>query len=145
MGAFNGGARTGGPATVVTRRRSYAAVYIHHVHGRLRMQIAELRRDQAANFAMRRQLYAINGVTRVTTNAVIGSVTVEYDRQACTCQEFADALCAHGVDLRSSRITVADAVAGIGNTASSARETMVSAVAQTLFEAVLRRAVRAIF
>ena len=52
--------------------------YLHHVKGRLRVQATVLRGNAAGMRALRQQLGAIRGVRKVTSNPVIGSITVEY-------------------------------------------------------------------
>jgi len=73
--------------------------YAHHVPGRLRVVLQHLKNDRAATEHTCKRLGTIAGVRRVRGNAVLGSLTVEYD--PCMAPgAFLGALQAHGIAVR---------------------------------------------
>lgn len=54
-------------------------LHFHHVPGRLRVELASLRRNREAAGAVAEALRAIPGVTTVSVAPAIGSLTVTYD------------------------------------------------------------------
>src|SRR5271156_6522701 len=55
--------------------------YLHHVKGRLRVQAIVLRGNAAGMQALQQQLGATRGVRKVTSNPIIGSITIEYAQE----------------------------------------------------------------
>ena len=56
------------------------SVYIHHVPGRLRLQIGRLKRDPAAAASARRRIATESGVREAKVNLLTGSLIIAYDR-----------------------------------------------------------------
>jgi hypothetical protein len=61
--------------------RASPSTYFHHVKGRSRVQAIVLRGNAAGMQALQQQLGAISGVRKVTSNPIIGSITVEYAQE----------------------------------------------------------------
>lgn len=56
--------------------------YMHILPGKICIRTSVLRRDEVEVFPVSRCLKAIQGVTSVKINNVIGSVLIDYDRSA---------------------------------------------------------------
>jgi Heavy metal associated domain 2 len=63
----------------VVRNAHLTPEYVHHIPGRMRLQSDELKRKPTAIAQAAQRLVHVPGVSRVTTNEMIGSITLEYD------------------------------------------------------------------
>jgi len=68
----------------------------HHIPGRLRVRIPQVKRNEAAAQAVQRRLTGLPGVTSARANVVTGSVTVTYDPQAISGDDLVGALAESG-------------------------------------------------
>jgi len=57
--------------------------HIHHVPGRLRIRIPELKRNPAMADSLITKLESTTGVSSVVANSLTGSVLIHYDDSAC--------------------------------------------------------------
>jgi len=78
--------------------------YVHHVPGRIRMEFRQLRNESMAVSTVCTRARAISGVLAVKSNTVIGSITIEYDRQM-NFEPLRQELLASGMDLRKRQRT----------------------------------------
>jgi hypothetical protein len=132
-----------GTALIVPFPRLLVPVYWHHVSGRLRLQMAELKGDAAVTEATRRRLSTIPGVTAVRTSERIGSITLEYDPQVLTLDQLVMALRQRGVRFSPRQVP---ARSGPPRRASfPLAQAAVETVAKTLLEIAVQRAAMAIF
>lgn len=57
--------------------------HIHHVPGRLRIRIPELKRNPAMADSLKTKLESTSGVRSVIANSLTGSVLIHYDCRVC--------------------------------------------------------------
>lgn len=107
-------------------------LHFHHVPGRLRVELARIRRNSQAAEAAVEALRAIPGVTSVSSSPAIGSLTVTYDRGRVS----PDRLTAALEELGCLGLQASGAVAPRGKALVSAAGDM---AARALVEALLRR------
>jgi hypothetical protein len=72
------------------------AHYIHHVPGRLRIRIPQLKRDAVHAEAAEAFVLAIEGVTAARANSVTGSIILTYQRDVVSAGTILDALALRG-------------------------------------------------
>lgn len=94
----------------------------HHIPGRLRVRIPQVKRNEALAEAVQRRLAGLPGVTSTRANVVTGSVTVTYDPAAVTGDSLIGALAETGYVARD----IASAAAEVEGAASRAIEVSAS-------------------
>src|SRR5919106_1609612 len=63
---------------------------VHRVDGRLRLRVSHIKNNARSATSLEALLKSINGVTEVSTNAVTGSVAIEYDPWRLTERDLLD-------------------------------------------------------
>ncbi len=107
-------------------------LHFHHVPGRLRVELASIRRDSRAAEAAADALRALPGVTSVSSSPAIGSLTVVYDPRRIAPRDLTAALERQGYLDRSAKASPAPAGRALISRAGDI-------AAQALVEAALRR------
>ncbi len=107
-------------------------LHFHHVPGRLRVELASIRRDSRAAEAAANALRALAGVTSVSSSPAIGSLTVVYDPRRIAPRDLTAALERQGYLDRSAKASPAPAGRALISRAGDI-------AAQALVEAALRR------
>jgi copper chaperone CopZ len=72
-------------------------IYIHHVPGRLRLRLRQLKANQPAAQAACEALRPLPGVTHVDSNPATGSVTIRYDCRESALEEVWEVLHRQGL------------------------------------------------
>ena len=72
-------------------------LYIHHVPGRLRLQISTLKSNQSLAQATLNNISAITGVLDARVSVVTGSLIITYDKQRLSAAALWQALCHRGL------------------------------------------------
>lgn len=72
-------------------------LYIHHVPGRLRLQISRLKSNQSLADVTLDNVSAISGVLDARVSIITGSLIVTYDKQRLTPAALWQSLCDRGV------------------------------------------------
>lgn len=67
------------------KQAELAMVQVHHVAGRLRMTLPQLKDQRKLAAQVERSLAALDGVSLVQANVFTGSVTLHYDRHRLEC------------------------------------------------------------
>ncbi|MEK4032624.1 HMA2 domain-containing protein [Methylocystis sp. IM3] len=107
-------------------------LHFHHVPGRLRVELASIRRNRQAAEAAANALRALPGVTAVSTSPAIGSLTVSYDPRRIAPHDLTAALDRQGCLGPKGAAAPAASSKGLASRAGDM-------AAQALVEAVLRR------
>jgi copper chaperone CopZ len=117
-----------------------APAYLHHVPGRLRLKAAEFRRQPGLLEAARRELRALHGVCRVSTNLLTGSILVEYDPAVSTPDALSEAMqkCGFpGIGQHTAILDTATQASMIESFAGMAVRTLLELCVERLFVAVI--------
>ncbi len=107
-------------------------LHFHHVPGRLRVELASIRRDRRAAAAAADALRALPGVRAVSSSPAIGSLTVTYDPGRIAPREITAALERQGCLDAKSKATSGQPGAALLSRAGDM-------AAQALVETLLRR------
>jgi copper chaperone CopZ len=117
-----------------------APAYLHHVPGRLRLKAAEFRHQPRVLEAARRELSALHGVCRVSTNLLTGSILVEYDPAVLTPDALSEAMqkCGFpGIGRHATTLDTARQASVIESFAGAAVRTLLELCVERLFVAVI--------
>lgn len=68
---------------------------VHHIPGRARFRIEELRRDSALVALIEREVGSLDGVKAVEINQYAGSIVVHYCTERAALNAIMDHICAH--------------------------------------------------
>lgn len=85
------------PATVLRVMEANMSEYIHHVAGRLRLKLAQVKRNPARAHEIQAAVCRIAGVTSTHANSVTGSLVIYYDTKKTDFDTILGAMRATGV------------------------------------------------